>query len=136
MLVVSGIEKYHGADMRYSFGMNILCQKYNTSACKTQFIEFKCSNCSKNCKYKCTLHLIIMADPRLTFSSCNPCFCDNINFVNVRSMQYTFWVKVISNKLDLKVDKYVVSNGMILSDYQTIMLEVLGCYHDATKPTE
>ena len=85
------IEQYHRADMRRSLGMNIFCQKNNISACKMWFIEYKCTNCSRNCKYKCTLHPNIMADPRLTYSSCNSRFCDNTHFVNVRSMQYTLW---------------------------------------------
>ena len=69
-IIAQTIENYHRADMRRSLGMNIFCQKNNTSACEMWFIEYKCINCSRNCKYKCILHPNTMADPRLTYSSC------------------------------------------------------------------
>ena len=60
--------------MRRSLGMNNFCQKNNISASKMWFVEYKCTNCSTNYKYKCTLHPNIIADPRLTYSSCNSRF--------------------------------------------------------------
>ena len=91
--------------MRRSLGMNIFCQKNNISACKMWFIEYKCTNCSRNCKYKCTLHPNIMADPRITYSSCNSCFFDNTHFFNVCSMWYTLccWLWLRSNNYEWTV---------------------------------
>ena len=64
---VNSIEKYHRADMKSSLGMSIFFRENNISACKMWFIQYKCTNCSTNSKYKCTLHPNIMADPRLTY---------------------------------------------------------------------